>query len=67
MPGYPLVGGTRQRHFTGTNFKPCKRLENAPAKRPTIMTPAFFAGDRVHYPGALPGRIVRRLFTSESS
>jgi len=67
MPGYPLVGGMRQSRFAGTNFKSRKLLENAPAKRPIIMTPAFFAGDRVHYPGALPGRIVRRLFNSESS
>ena len=27
---YPLVGGTRQRHFDGTNFKPGKLPENAP-------------------------------------
>ena len=26
---YPLVGGTRGRHFDGTNFKPRKTLENA--------------------------------------
>ncbi len=26
---YPLVGGTRQRHFAGTNFKPRKLPENA--------------------------------------
>jgi len=26
---YPRVGGTRGRHFVGTNFKPRKRLENA--------------------------------------
>ena len=26
---YPLVGGTRQRHFDGTNLKPHKLLENA--------------------------------------
>ena len=26
---YPLVGGTRERHFTGTNFKPRKLPENA--------------------------------------
>jgi hypothetical protein len=26
---YPRVGGTRQRHFDGTNFKPRKLLENA--------------------------------------
>ena len=43
---YPLVGGTRQRHFAGINFKPRKLLENAPT--PTTMAPALFAGDRVH-------------------
>jgi hypothetical protein len=26
---YPLVGGTRQRHFDGTNFKPRKLPKNA--------------------------------------
>ncbi len=26
---YPLVGGTRQRRFAGTNLKPCKLPENA--------------------------------------
>jgi hypothetical protein len=26
---YPLVGGTRERYFAGTNFKPRKVLENA--------------------------------------
>jgi len=26
---YPRVGGTRERHFDGTNFKPHKTLENA--------------------------------------
>jgi len=26
---YPLVGGTRERHFDGINFKPRKLLENA--------------------------------------
>jgi hypothetical protein len=26
---YPLVGGTRQRHFAGTNRKPHKLPENA--------------------------------------
>jgi hypothetical protein len=26
---YPLVGGTRERHFDGTHFKPPKALENA--------------------------------------
>ena len=41
-----LVGGTRQRHFDGTNFKPHKLPENA--QSPTTLVPAFFAGDRVH-------------------
>jgi hypothetical protein len=26
---YPLVGGMRERHFSGTNFKPPKLPENA--------------------------------------
>jgi len=26
---YPLVGGTRERYFAGTNSKPRKLLENA--------------------------------------
>jgi hypothetical protein len=28
---YPLVGGTRQRRFDGTNFQPRKLPENAPS------------------------------------
>ena len=43
---YPLVGGTREHHFDGTNSKPYKLLENA--QTPTTMAPALFAGDRVH-------------------
>ena len=42
----PLVGGTRERRFDGTNSKPHKLLKNA--QTPTTMAPAFFAGDRVH-------------------
>ena len=42
------MGGTRQCRSDGTNFKPRKVLENAPAKRPTTMAPAHFAGDRLH-------------------
>jgi len=42
---YPLVGGTRQRRFAGTNFKPRNVPENA--QTPTSMAPAKFAGDRV--------------------
>jgi len=44
--GYPLVGGTRERHFAGTNLKPRQMLENA--QSPTTPAPAFVAGDRVH-------------------
>ena len=36
---YPLVGGTRQRHFDGTRSKPRKLPENAPT--PTTMAPAL--------------------------
>jgi hypothetical protein len=43
---YPLVGGTRERHFAGTSFKPHKLPENVAT--PTTMAPAFVAGDRVH-------------------
>jgi len=39
---YPLVGGTRQRHFAGTNFKPHKLLENAPT--PTSRVHAVLGG-----------------------
>jgi hypothetical protein len=40
---YPLVGGTRQCHFDGTNLKPCKRLENAqtPTSRVHAVLAAF--------------------------
>jgi hypothetical protein len=41
-----LVGGTRQRHFAGTHFKPRKLPENAQTS--TTMAPAPSAGDRVH-------------------
>jgi hypothetical protein len=38
---YPLVGGTRQRHFGGINFKPRKVIENAPT--PTSRVHAVLA------------------------
>jgi len=41
---YILVGGTRQRHFDGTSFKPRKLLENA--QTPTT-TPALACGASV--------------------
>ena len=52
------MGGTRQRYFIGINLKPHKLPKNAPAKRPT---------SRVHYPGSLPGRCVRRLLLESST
>jgi len=43
---YPLVGGTRQRHFDGTNFKPRKLLENAqtPTSRVHAVLARFSSG-----------------------
>ena len=42
---YPLVGGTRVRHFDGTNFKPHKLLENAqtPTSRVHALLGCLFA------------------------
>jgi hypothetical protein len=52
--GYPLLGGTRQRHFAGTNFKP-RKLPDCPkgvrtprSGSPTTTAPTHFGGDRVH-------------------
>ena len=39
---YPLVGGTRQRHFDGTNFKPRKVPENA--QTPTTIVLVLYQG-----------------------
>ena len=39
------MGGTRERHFDGTHFKPRKLPKNAVT--PTTMAPMLF-GDRVH-------------------
>jgi len=39
---YPLVGGTRQRHFDGTNLKPRKLPENA--QTPTSRVHAVLGG-----------------------
>jgi hypothetical protein len=38
---YPLVGGTRQRHFSGNNLKPHKLPENA--QTPTSRVHALLA------------------------
>jgi len=40
--GYPLVGGTRQRRFNGTSFKPGKQPENA--QTPTSRVHAVLGG-----------------------
>src|SRR5688572_25348582 len=46
--GYPLVGGTRQRHFDGTNLKPPKLPKNAHAiptdGSPTTMVSVLSRG-----------------------
>jgi len=39
---YPLVGGTRQRHFEGANLKPSILPENAAI--PTSRVHALFGG-----------------------
>jgi hypothetical protein len=39
---YPLVGGTRERHFDGTNLKPRKLPENA--QTPTSRVHAVLGG-----------------------
>ncbi len=39
---YPLVGGTRERHFAGTNSKPHKLPENAAT--PTSRVHAVLGG-----------------------
>jgi hypothetical protein len=39
---YPLVGGTRERHFAGINFKPRKTPENA--QTPTSRVHAVLGG-----------------------
>ena len=39
---YPLVGRTRKRHCTGTNFEPRKLLENAAT--PTSRVHAVLGG-----------------------
>jgi hypothetical protein len=44
---YPLVGGTRQRHFAGTNFKPHKLPENA--QTPTSRVHALLGGLLLRY------------------
>jgi len=56
---YPLVVGTRQRHFTGTNFKPRKVLENAPT--PTSRVHAVLGGfiDMAGFTKIFPFRMSR--------
>jgi|GEM_PF-3091156 len=47
---YPLVGGTRQRHFGGANLKPRKLPENAPT--PTSRVHAVLGATYVSVPDA---------------
>ena len=56
---YPLVGGTRLRHFAGTNFKPNKLLENAqtPTSRVHAVLGAFlekYSPPDCEYPHCIP-------------
>jgi hypothetical protein len=61
-----MVGGTRQRHLDGTNFKPHK-LPDCPqgvrtAKRPTTMVSVLFRGsDALHLPWG-SARVIPVLF-----
>src|SRR5688572_7867500 len=43
---YPLVGGTRQRHFDGTNLKPQKLLENAATPTSRVVSCRMDMADR---------------------
>src|SRR5215208_4378054 len=57
---YPLVGGTRQRHFDGTSFKPRKVPKNA--QTPTTMVSVPFRGSGAYLSRCSSGRCVRRTF-----
>ena len=48
---YPLVGGTRQRHFDGTNLKSPKMLENAqtPTSRVHAVLGAFCRAEQLYW------------------
>ena len=50
---YPLVGGTRQRHFVGTSFKPRKLLENAKTPTTTVLVLCQGSGARCVSPREL--------------
>ena len=43
---YPLVGGTRQRRFDGTNFKPRRLPENAQTPTTTVLVLSQGSGAR---------------------
>src|SRR5687767_12964718 len=43
---YPLVGGTRQRDFTGISFKPCKLPENAQTPTSRVVSCRMDMADR---------------------
>jgi hypothetical protein len=48
---YPLVGGTRQRYFSGTYFKPRKVPENAqtPTSRVHAVLGAFCCAEQLYW------------------
>ena len=52
---YPLVGGTRERQFAGTNLKPRKRPENA--QTPISRVHAVLAGLHVYKSLALQSKV----------
>ena len=58
---YPLVGGTRQRHFDGTNSKPRNLPENA--QTPTSRVHALLGGS--HNPGIYFAMNGSNMVTSE--
>ncbi len=45
---YPLVGGTRQRHFDGANSKPRKLPENAPTPTSRVQLPRMAGHPSIH-------------------
>ena len=59
MVNRPTVGGTRQRHFDGTNLKPRELPENAPT--PTRRMHVADCRNRDARCGAVLGGVLRKL------
>ena len=59
---YPLVGGTRQRHFDGTSFKPQKLPENA--QTPTSRVHAVLGTVAFLMTSFIEVNILRRAFSN---